>query len=433
MRVLIINYYYPPVVNAHAYRWEQIARHWVEQGHQVEVITSRVHGVADKSEDAGVRVTRIGVVARPIKYSSTSSLGHRRFSSLLLKLINALRPLYRMFYWPDALWHWAICAALEIFSRRREKYDLIVSYYPCMGAHFAAALYKSCGNYQSAKWIADYGDPFSTSSSMPPNNFKLFGRLNLRTERYIAKTSDILVFTNISTAQAYTEMVATPDKVRVIPHLVDLDRFHAGGENVRSAEHAGAVSRRIVNLLYIGGFHRGIREPDFLFDLIRRLNQCSDNKYILNIFGPENGFDLSPEDCPDIIYGGMIEREKAIDLMRRADILVNVENRNCVMIPSKIVEYIGTGRPILNIKDEGVQHPALDVYIDQGYAMSVSRSDISGDQIDAVENFIFKRIDSSVLLADLEVILAEYMIGHVANKYMTHLEWENDFHGFCRF
>ena len=194
MRVLIINYFYPPVVDAHAYRWEQIARYWITQGHQVDVITSRLHGVPNRSLQAGVNVTRVGLVARPIMHSPAAQ---QRTMGILARLksslARALRPLYRKLYWPDAWWHWWLSALREVLGRRYVNYDLIVSYYPCFGAHLAAAALQRWTKCSGVKWIADYGDPFSTSLTMPPNNFALYSRLNQLAERHIAHQADMLV------------------------------------------------------------------------------------------------------------------------------------------------------------------------------------------------------------------------------------------------
>ncbi|CAM5200238.1 hypothetical protein CDEN61S_01025 [Castellaniella denitrificans] len=231
MRVLIINYFYPPVVDAHAYRWEQIARYWVGRGCQVDVISGRLFNVVDRNVQDGVNVTRVGIGARPIMHSSAEK---RQINGVLGKIKvlvkNSIRLLYRKAYWPDAWWHWWPCALREALSRRHLKYDMIVSYSPCLGAHIAAAMLGWWFASNKAVWIADYGDPFSTSSTMPPNNFFLYRRLNKLVERNIAKQADALVFTNEGTAAAYCDAgICVQDKIKIVPHLADLQRLYAAG------------------------------------------------------------------------------------------------------------------------------------------------------------------------------------------------------------
>ncbi len=420
MRILIINYFYPPVVDAHAYRWEQIARHWTSQGHRVDVICGRLHGVPDRDIQAGVDVTRVGVVARPLMHSPAAqgpAPGMR--ARLVSRLVDALRPLYRKLYWPDAWWHWWPGALREVFARRHVDYDLVVSYSPCFGAHLAAAALKRWTRSRGLTWVADYGDPFATSLTMPPNNFALYGGLNQRAERCVGRRADALVFTNEGTATAYREAgVCPPHKLRVIPHLVDLDRLYAGGrgEPRGTPDEAGAAPA--THLLYIGGFHRGIREPDQLFDTVRRLNRNAAREYLLTIYGPSNGFDLSPADCPQIRYQGMIQRDVALDLLRDADVLVNVDNMNCAMVPSKIVEYIGTGRPLLNLTSGGASHEAVARYVARGFGLELTRDDVSFDEEDPVARFLARTAGAVAPLDVVEQVLEGHTLASVAAQYL---------------
>lgn len=421
MHILIINYFYPPVVDAHAYRWEQIARHWITQGHQVDVICGRLHGVPDRGIQAGVNVTRVGFVARPIMHSPAAQSRTKGMRARLTSfLVDALRPLYRKLYWPDAWWHWWPSALREVLGRRHLHYDLVVSYYPCFSAHLAAAALKRWTKSSGLKWVADYGDPFATSLTMPPNNFALYGRLNQLAERYVGRQADMLVFTNESTAAAYHETGVCPqDKLRVIPHLVDVRRLYAGGRCGQRSTRRDAGASHVTHLLYIGGFHRGIREPDLLFDIVRRLNRNAEREYILTIYGPANGFDLSPADCPQIRYEGMIEREKALDLLREADVLVNVDNMNCAMVPSKIVEYIGTGRPLLNLTSGGAGHAAVARYAECRLVLELSRDDLPSDDAGPVAHFLARTAGTVAPLDIVEHVLSGYTLSSVAEQYRT--------------
>ena len=421
MKILIINYFYPPVVDAHAYRWEQIARHWITQGHQVDIICGRLYGVPDRGIQAGVNVTRVGLAARPTMHSpSTKARKERVRERLSSLLVDALRPFYRKLYWPDAWWHWWPSALREVLKRRHVNYDLVVSYYPSFSAHFTAAALKRWTKSPGLKWIADYGDPFATSLTMPPNNFALYGRLNQLAERYVGRQADMLVFTNESTAAAFHDARGCPqDKLRVIPHLVDLRRLYAGGQCGQRSTYSDPSCSDTTHLLYIGSFHRGIREPDLLFDIVRRLNRNTHRQYILTIYGPTNGFDLTPADCPQIRYKGMIEREKALDLLREADVLVNVDNMNCAMVPSKIVEYIGTGRPLLNLTSGGASHAAVGRYAACQLVLELSREILASKDVDHVAHFLARTAGTIASLDLVEQVLKDHTLFSVAEQYQT--------------
>lgn len=416
MRVLIVNYYYPPLIDAHAYRWEQIAQYWAKGGHQVEVITGRVYGVSDCLQESGVHVTRVGMIARSVRVSPPASNGTLIPRRLRGRIMDFLRPLYRTLYWPDSAWHWIPSLTLQLLRKRGIKYDLVISYYPCMGAHLGVAALKYFSKYPAFKWIADYGDPFSTSLTMQPNNYEVYNWLNKRTERSLARSADFMVFTNEATADAYRTSLGVDENVKVIPHLVNIERLYSA--EFRSERDVGAP----VVLSYIGGFHKNIRKPSRLFDLVRGLNRGGGGKYLLKIYGPLNGFhpaELSPADCPEIMYLGPIERDKAIEILKTADAIVNVDNENCIMTPSKIVECISTGRPVVNITNKGTIYPPLQTYEKSGYAISVLEEKISDDSTVAVKHFLSKhRHAESPPLTVVREALNSHALETVARQYL---------------
>ncbi len=50
-----------------------------------------------------------------------------------------------------------------------------------------------------------------------------------------------------------------------------------------------------------------------------------------------------------IILHGVVSHDVARRAMQEADILVNIGNKSSYQLPSKVVEYASTGKPILNI------------------------------------------------------------------------------------
>lgn len=416
MKILILNYYYPPLVDAHAYRWEQVARHWAGMGLDVEVITGSVAGAPTCAREEGVKVVRTGLVRRPAKPLCEPSSASSPAGRVIRRFVNLVRPFYRKLYWPDASWHWFPLALREVLRSRKTHYDIVVSYYPCMAAPLAAYALRRLASHRNFLWIVDYGDPFSTSPTMPPNNYALYGRLNRFIERKVAEAADYVVFTNHATGELHATAVKNRGNTLVIPHLVDVGRLYAGGAWLPKANGAP------VTLCYVGGFHKGIREPGRLFDLMRHLNVWGGRSYKLNIFGPLNTFsqiDLSPPDCPAITYFGPIERSHAIEILKSADAVINVDNENCTMTASKIVECIATGRPVINITGDGERYPPLSKYEQMGYAFSVSEHEITANVAEKARVFLEMTLDAGTApLAVVQEALRSHSLETVANAYL---------------
>jgi len=415
MKILIINYYYSPLIDAHAYRWEQIAKHWAENGHEVEVITGPVKGTPTRACESRVSVTRVGWISRPAS-PPVANKDAPKPDDLMSKIAGTLRPLYRKLYWPDSAWHWVPALLINLLSKRQNKYDLVVSYYPCMGASLGVLALKAFSKHPDFRWVVDYGDPFSVSQSMQPNNYALYEKLNKFTERSLAHQATAMVFTNEPTAEAYKTGLGIADNVRIIPHLTNIDRLYAADPRPVSDTKAPTM------LYYIGGFHKNIREPMRLFDLIRGLNKNESGKVLLTIFGPLNGYELqelSPIDCPEISYKGPIERDKAIEILKTADAIVNIDNKNCIMTPSKIVECISTGRPLINITNKGESYPPLQAYEQSGYVFPMTQDSITDDVVMAARQFLNKHARSSS--APLDVVrsaLSCHTLETIANQYL---------------
>src|SRR3954454_1280140 len=66
MRLLIVNYFYPPVPS-NATRWLAMARHLRERGHEVSVLTTGAFGGHDDDRAHGVIRTRDAVSLRPLR------------------------------------------------------------------------------------------------------------------------------------------------------------------------------------------------------------------------------------------------------------------------------------------------------------------------------------------------------------------------------
>lgn len=412
MNILIVNYHYPPTVGAHAYRWSQLAQLWAKQGHSVTVLTSVVKGANRRENLDGVDVIRVGNIARGAAQGpQANNNAEDSLISLSKKLlISIMRTSYRFLYWPDGLWYWLPAALLGLHRLRRNRYDLVVSYSPTFTAHLATLVYRKLFPRQCVNWIADYGDPFSVSDTMPPNNLKLYRKLNYAAERCVVANADCSVFTNKQTLSAYKEKFGEFDSV-VLPHLVDISAFYAGPPFLANSGSSGVIS-----LVYVGGFHKGIREPGAMLSFFDQLVERYPNCFELNIYGPSNGCDFSI--CkPPIYYHGAVSRSSAIELIRKADCLVNIDNSNCVMVPSKLVEYIATGRPIVNFNGDRGMIDIMTRYGKTDMVVEVG-SVVSDDDYHRVASFILHKGTKVAPMGEVSQVLIEHDLASVGESYI---------------
>lgn len=103
-----------------------------------------------------------------------------------------------------------------------------------------------------------------------------------------------------------------------------------------------------VSFVFAGGFYEGIRRPEYLLDLFVHL---PDNYHLyLYSTGCDDVVDSYASQYPGkITHCDMVSLEALKQVYSRMDVLVNVSNTIQNTLPSKLVEAIGTGKPILNL------------------------------------------------------------------------------------
>lgn len=416
MNILIVTYFYSPIIDAHSYRWSQIAQLWAKQGHAVEVVTRAAPHAPARATEGGVDVARSGFRARAPATAGPAGtvvgIG-ARVKGLLRGLTMSV---YRKLYWPDSAWHWLPALTAQMFQRRKRKYDLVISYYPCFSAHIGVFLLKKMSVEPGFVWLADYGDPFCASSTMQPNNYQLYAGLNESAERALSRTANQLVLTNEETADEYRKRLFLTDQICVIPHLVDIEQNYGV---VARQRDAGAT----LIMRYIGGFHRAVRSPQRMLELLRALREEGGIDFKVEIYGPLNGFsptELAPVDMPYVGYFGVVTRARALELMRGADFLLNVDNENCVMTPSKVVECISVGAKLINISNPQVDYLPLNAYVARGHAISITEQTIDSAVLRTVGQFISNNAQHHYApLAEVQGILAEHALPSVAERYLA--------------
>ena len=402
MKILIINYHYPPSGTAHSYRWSQLTERFRLLGHDVDIIAGGNSGELDRQ----LNVTRVNfpMTVRSSSNLSANPTGHSAATEVKFSLLKDIKSyillitkrMYRSFFWPDGLWHWLPMALIEVYKRRNVKYDLVIGYSPTYSALLAAKYYKRLNS--EVTLIVDFGDPFSTSKEMPVNNYTFYKNINKRSENKVFQVADLITVTNQQTAVLYREAHPQINKFKIVPHLVDVDAFYS--------DHV--CSSPSVKIGYIGAFHKGIREPYLALDVLNKLSvYISDLQ--ADFYGPLNGIEF--RESKKIKHLGVVERDKAILLTKEFDIIINVENEACPMTPSKIYECMASGKPILNF----LSSTNTSSFI--GYPLVIN---ISPDtNVAKIAQFINLNSKKRLMRSTVDKCLEGKTLASVADMYLT--------------
>ncbi|MGQ0512044.1 MAG: glycosyltransferase [Betaproteobacteria bacterium] len=418
--VVIVSFSYAPRLNPRAFRWTAVAEWLAARGHRVDVVSSWVRDAPPTELRTGVRIHRAGWPA--IEGARAGMGGAVGGFTPGAAAGGGLRSLARRIWgavcWPDvsATWYFP---ALSVATRllRSQPGAALVSVAPAFTAVAIGAALKR--RHPDVPWILDLGDPFSFLVETPPNNLLLYGALNRRFERSAFARAASVSVTNPLTARRYAE--AFPEsagKLQVIPPLLSADLVPG----------ASVGQDGCVRLVFIGTLYRGVREPQFLLELFARtLERAPAAGLELHFYGDIGAcaplFDAWRERCRGRLHvHGVVSRERALAATREAGVLVNLGNQTAFQLPSKVVEYAASGKPVLNVaahdNDSSSEffrrYPRALGVVATGAAPTV-------DQVDALVKFAVAP-PAPVAADRLEAFLSPYRIESVAGRYRDLIE-----------
>lgn len=368
MRLLIISNSYYPLISPRAFRWTAIAELWAKQRMGVDVVCAYPESDVQQFEKInGVNIHRVHDPSQRLRPSTDQNVS---LSNLPLDISKKIREISKYLVislrWPDRDWLWVPKAYLYTKNLlKSHKYDYIITVSHPFSSHLIGQRIKKLS--PKIKWLVDIGDPFSFAVEMPLNNFRLYRKLNYLSEKAVFKQADSIVVTNKRTAERYIELFGQENisKIHVIGPLVEIDPIDDMHLNC-SAKQSGEIS-----IMFAGNLINPVRRPGvFLSWAIDLLDawKGQNQKLHFDLFG-DSLADLQkylPENkmFEGIRIHGRIPKAEIPSAMRQADILVNCGNITDYQLPSKIYEYMATGKPIINfvLNPKDTSLPAMKDY-----------------------------------------------------------------------
>lgn len=417
MKLLLVTYSFPPASSPRAYRWGAITDFWADRGHTIDVVCGSP-GEADTKPT--ITTHRVRGLLRTVQ-APRSVIRHSgsRYRPLLKEAREAARRVWRSFRWPDGAMSWVMPAAAHAASlARTHDYDaLITSSYP-FSSHVVGLIVRRC--FDGLPWLVDIGDPFSFATDTSPNNFRRYDTLNQHAEGAVLRNASAITVTCEGARRAYVDRFPyVAARIAVVPPLTLVSPSTPHG-------HANTSTRRRPRLVYIGRLQRAIRSPEPLIQIVTALTARSNVSPELHFYGRTNDcaelLERAARQHPDTIFvHGEVPQETAHAVSSEADVLVNIDNDTPFQLPSKIVEYIASGRPILSI----ARNPDTDasrILRDWPTALHVNANrPTDPQQLVRLERFISEP-PPAPSTEELEGFLRPYRIDSVATSYLAALE-----------
>lgn len=339
-RIVVVTYFYPPSTAVGGARWAAMVRHLRAMGHEVTVVTSRVHGPV---ADAGVVATRDLAAAgalrrllrRPAVAQPGAAVADTPAPGLLTKVLV-----------PDAHVVSWLPGALAAVRRllRHERVDALVTSGPPDSAHL---LGLALGRDRPA-WLADFRDGWRFEPLAPPWPTRAQRALDARLEAAVARGADAVLGATLPIAEDFAARLGA--RATWVPNGWDPGMETGCGHSpvardggLALAVHTGTLSGP-----------RG-RDPRPLLRALRRVNEeraAGARGVRLVLAGRPTVEDerlLGEAGLSDdvLCHVGLLSRRDAVALQREADALVLLTGTHRSEATGKLFEYLHAGRPIL--------------------------------------------------------------------------------------
>ena len=310
MNILLVIYEWP-LGSPQTIRWMNLLRYFLEEGHSLTILSAKVD-IADRPVDQGLvdlvdipTVQQYQVPARARDHTSREMLDWANRATQKAK---------------------ELCAA--------NSFDLVISSALPVGDTIIASRLKQAGLVP--RWLADYGDPWSTSRTLGQAQWKkpIYKWLERRWLRH----ADGVIVTTETAKPSFTPIYDRHDRIFVVQ--MGASYFHMNKEWPPRRDEFETL-----RLLYTGSFYH-TRRPDKLFEAI-----CQVEGVHLTIVG--NHFIDISEDIARYNLDGRVElrsqvdQQEIVELQGSHDALLLTAWPYPEQISGKFFEYIATNKPIL--------------------------------------------------------------------------------------
>jgi len=364
-KILIICKAFYPEISPRSFRATELAKEFARQGHSVTVLMPRQGRNYSEFENT---------------YNVTiKDLGRLRFKNIALKGQGATllfrravrRVLNLIFEYPDIELMFKVTSALK----KENGYDLLISIAVPHPIHWGVA--KVWNKKISKIWVADCGDPFMFARL---DTFKKLFYFKYFEKSFCRKCNFITIPVEGAMKAYYPEF---HHKIRVIPQGFKFDDIDLAPFQ---------KTHDFPQFAYAGSFIPGKRDPRPFLDFLCRLNR--DFKF--HIYTSHKSFIIPYKEIlkDKINILDYVPRENLIKHLSTMDFLVNFDNNTNEQIPSKLIDYLISGRPILNITRDFDKNIIME-FFEGNYRNSLKIENPDQYRIENVCNSFIKLLDES--------------------------------------
>lgn len=312
---------------------------------------------------------------------------HNKFLSLYYKFLYNLykvKVVLKILFSKTTIYKEKVTAFLDTLKLITDKIDIII---PCcfpMESVVAALEYKKI--FLETKIIPYLFDPYTESLSLH----------RLKINKIIKKKNHLKI---------EEEMLKNSEKIIVMKHLYQhfIENFNSS-EKIVSSEHPVLIDKvsgnnfnEVITMVYAGIFQSKVRNPKPFLKLMEKALQEFDAQ--LNIYAYGNCDSIikkyAKNNSNKIMFFGKVSSQEAEEALKNNNILISVGNKDNTQVPSKIIEYMSYGKPIIHFytnKDDN----CIKILKEYDLALLISINDEINQNVEKIKEFCNMNKDSYI-------------------------------------
>lgn len=342
MKILIISQHILPMNTPRAHRATELIKEMSNRGNDVTVFA--VLGDYDYSTFKKKYKLEINNIKIKTQFSPYTSDGFKK-RSFIDKVLGKL--LGKLLEFPNIEFLFSIPKIVK----HLKEFELLISIAPAHQINWGLAWgKKKYPNNFPKLWIADCGDPFMENDTTK-YHFSYFSKF----EKFFCKSCDFITVPHHDAIKGYYPEFE--NKIKVIPQGFSFDF---------PLKKIDFKKNKIITFAYAGIFLEDVRNPSSFLDYLVK----TDLSFKFIIYTPYrdliNKYSYLLKDKLEIRE--TISRDNLLKVLKKMDFLVNFENlENPTCIPSKIIDYSLTQRPILSIKTNKLNPHVINEFLNGNY------------------------------------------------------------------
>ena len=296
-------------------------------------------------------------------------------------------------------------------------FDAVISVSFPPYTHIAAATFKA--RHPELKWVAYSTDTLFDHKVLRSKWHKLFMQDVLSWEMQAYSHADCVFFT--PEIYAWRNRMFPNGEVSplLLNYLLSLPVTSDTPLDVAARHDANDT----IHFVYAGVFYERTRDPSWFADVMRELIAKNDNflfDFYLVTDACKDVIEAVAKDFPQNVFiRPPVQPSEVTMIMRSADFLLNFSNDADQFSPSKIFDYVATGRPILNVAYPN--RKVNDVLLRNPLSLTVVNDGDVHKSAKEVEAFIVKNGGERLGYDELRSLYSEYLPENALKALMNRL------------